>query len=281
MSPDPVQFFRDNAGEWRFRIVARNGEIVAQSEGYRRRVDAVGGASATLAAVLRWAAATDPGQLGREVAAAFTADEAVDASTEPGGDGHTIDVGPVNVRCPDCRGTGWVPAVSPAVPVPEPDDEPTAIELAADEMLTALYRIRADRPSAHSDAVWSIMNHAIEVGQAAFDGRAAASVPDTAAPDHEREPLPYEPSPCGVCGGPDQRHRTVDAQMERIIAGERIDEVAADYFDQAIEVGRAYPDEVVAMVAAWHDSYTVAFESWAARAFGDDAAGPGVTGGDR
>jgi hypothetical protein len=35
-----VEYFRDRAGEWRFRIVAGNGEIVASSEGYTRQADA-------------------------------------------------------------------------------------------------------------------------------------------------------------------------------------------------------------------------------------------------
>jgi uncharacterized protein YegP (UPF0339 family) len=32
--------FRDNAGEYRFRLVAENGEVIAASEGYVRRIDA-------------------------------------------------------------------------------------------------------------------------------------------------------------------------------------------------------------------------------------------------
>ena len=35
------QVWRDAAGEWRFRLVAANGEIVAQGESYTRRVDAI------------------------------------------------------------------------------------------------------------------------------------------------------------------------------------------------------------------------------------------------
>lgn len=34
------QLFTDAKGEWRFRFVAGNGEIVAQSEGYKRRASA-------------------------------------------------------------------------------------------------------------------------------------------------------------------------------------------------------------------------------------------------
>jgi uncharacterized protein YegP (UPF0339 family) len=32
--------FKDKAKEWRFRIVAGNGEIIASSEGYKRKGDA-------------------------------------------------------------------------------------------------------------------------------------------------------------------------------------------------------------------------------------------------
>jgi uncharacterized protein YegP (UPF0339 family) len=37
-----VVVFRSNEnGEWRFRVVGDNGEILSQSEGYKRRVDAL------------------------------------------------------------------------------------------------------------------------------------------------------------------------------------------------------------------------------------------------
>jgi uncharacterized protein YegP (UPF0339 family) len=35
-----IELYRSN-GEWRFRFVAGNGEIVAQSEGYENRADAL------------------------------------------------------------------------------------------------------------------------------------------------------------------------------------------------------------------------------------------------
>lgn len=35
-----AEYFRDVAGEWRFRIVAGNGEVVASSEGYTSQADA-------------------------------------------------------------------------------------------------------------------------------------------------------------------------------------------------------------------------------------------------
>lgn len=31
------EIYRDTAGEWRFRLKAPNGEIIAQGEGYQRR----------------------------------------------------------------------------------------------------------------------------------------------------------------------------------------------------------------------------------------------------
>ena len=34
------EIFRDDAGEWRYRIKGRNGEIMATSEGYTRPQDA-------------------------------------------------------------------------------------------------------------------------------------------------------------------------------------------------------------------------------------------------
>lgn len=41
-----IEIFKDKAKEWRFRIKSPNGEIVAQSEGYKRKVDAVNGVQA-------------------------------------------------------------------------------------------------------------------------------------------------------------------------------------------------------------------------------------------
>jgi uncharacterized protein len=40
------EIYEDAAGEFRWRLVAANGEIVAQSEGYTRRGDAERGAEA-------------------------------------------------------------------------------------------------------------------------------------------------------------------------------------------------------------------------------------------
>lgn len=36
-----VEVFEDKAGEWRFRRLAENGEIVLTSEGYTRKADAI------------------------------------------------------------------------------------------------------------------------------------------------------------------------------------------------------------------------------------------------
>lgn len=48
-----IDFYRDKAGEWRWRAVARNGEVVADSgEGYRERRDAVHGAAVLLRLLL-------------------------------------------------------------------------------------------------------------------------------------------------------------------------------------------------------------------------------------
>ena len=35
--------------------------------------------------------------------------------------------------------------------------------------------------------------------------------------------------PCGICGGPDARHRVVDAIASRLRAGESVESVAEDY----------------------------------------------------
>jgi uncharacterized protein YegP (UPF0339 family) len=44
------EIFQDTAGEYRWRLVATNGEVVAQSEGYTRKQDAERGAEAARAA---------------------------------------------------------------------------------------------------------------------------------------------------------------------------------------------------------------------------------------
>ena len=40
------EIFEDSAGEYRWRLVAENGETVAQSEGYTQKHNASGGAEA-------------------------------------------------------------------------------------------------------------------------------------------------------------------------------------------------------------------------------------------
>jgi len=37
-----IEYYKDSAGEWRWRVTASNGEIIgASSEGYVRKIDAV------------------------------------------------------------------------------------------------------------------------------------------------------------------------------------------------------------------------------------------------
>jgi uncharacterized protein YegP (UPF0339 family) len=38
-----VEYFKDEAGEWRYRVKGKNGENMVTSEGYTRRRDAVRG----------------------------------------------------------------------------------------------------------------------------------------------------------------------------------------------------------------------------------------------
>lgn len=38
---DIAQIYRDTAGEIRFRVLARNGEVIAQGESYKHKQDAV------------------------------------------------------------------------------------------------------------------------------------------------------------------------------------------------------------------------------------------------
>jgi len=56
---------------------------------------------------------------------------------------------------------------------------------------------------------------------------------------------------CGLCGGPDAKHRSIEAQMERCLAGEPITEVAADY-------GFAVAD----MIEQWYEGYGRALDGW-------------------
>lgn len=42
MPPEDIaQIYRDTAGQFRFRVLARNGEIIAEGESYRHHQDAV------------------------------------------------------------------------------------------------------------------------------------------------------------------------------------------------------------------------------------------------
>lgn len=56
---------------------------------------------------------------------------------------------------------------------------------------------------------------------------------------------------CAFCGGPDSRHRVVDAQMERFIAGESMESVAADWDVTPVE-----------MVKDWSKAYGRALAGW-------------------
>ena len=55
---------------------------------------------------------------------------------------------------------------------------------------------------------------------------------------------------CALCGWIDHRHRTVETQMGRVIAGDSIQEVAEDYGYSS------YED----MISDWQSVYDVVFE---------------------
>lgn len=59
MNPTRIETYRDTTGEWRFRIVAGNGEIIADSEGYSRHQDMLDTID-TLRATLHDATLDDP-----------------------------------------------------------------------------------------------------------------------------------------------------------------------------------------------------------------------------
>ena len=67
----------------------------------------------------------------------------------------------------------------------------------------------------------------------------------------DRDLIALKPEPCELCGLPDSRHRLVDSEMERVIAGEDIADVAYDY-----------GTNVEKMVEQWQDAYTTALEAW-------------------
>lgn len=56
-------------------------------------------------------------------------------------------------------------------------------------------------------------------------------------------------SDCAFCGWIDHRHRTTDAQMERIIAGDPIQSVAEDF-----------GTDIESMIAEWRSVFDVVFE---------------------
>ncbi len=47
-----IEYFQDDADEWRFRIKARNGLVVAQSEGYKEKRSAEKGVAAVIKALV-------------------------------------------------------------------------------------------------------------------------------------------------------------------------------------------------------------------------------------
>lgn len=48
-----MQFYKDQADEWRWRVYSKNGDIISvSSEGYKNRVDAENGAALTLTATI-------------------------------------------------------------------------------------------------------------------------------------------------------------------------------------------------------------------------------------
>lgn len=55
MKPHFVLFRSKKNGQWYFRLVAGNGKPIAQSEGYKRRANAVKGAYAVVRAIYRLA----------------------------------------------------------------------------------------------------------------------------------------------------------------------------------------------------------------------------------
>ena len=48
-----IEVFKDKKGEWRWRVKSRNGKIVAQSEGYKRRKGAENGKLALMNIVMK------------------------------------------------------------------------------------------------------------------------------------------------------------------------------------------------------------------------------------
>jgi uncharacterized protein YegP (UPF0339 family) len=70
MADANVEIYEDDAGEWRWRLQADNGEIVAVGEGYSRKADAKRGweavVAATRVAYIKGLTATDKEEQGDE-----------------------------------------------------------------------------------------------------------------------------------------------------------------------------------------------------------------------
>lgn len=50
-----VTFYSDKRGEWRWRVVAGNGRILAvSSESYKNQLDCIAGAQSTTSALMKW-----------------------------------------------------------------------------------------------------------------------------------------------------------------------------------------------------------------------------------
>lgn len=62
---------------------------------------------------------------------------------------------------------------------------------------------------------------------------------------------PYN-GPCGLCGGPDQRHRVADSMTERWLAGDDFDDIAEEFLTHVIgEHDAVRAGRVVAASLAW------------------------------
>lgn len=48
MPQGKIEFYKDTAGEWRFRFVAANGKIVAVSQGYKSKRSCLKGVAAVV-----------------------------------------------------------------------------------------------------------------------------------------------------------------------------------------------------------------------------------------
>lgn len=68
---------------------------------------------------------------------------------------------------------------------------------------------------------------------------------------------PYR-GPCGVCGGPDARHRTADAILDRVAAGGDRADVAADYEIDEHLIPRSCENPVLIERERWEEIVSAA-----------------------